>query len=493
MRSKVQRQLEDLGQLNSVCSPRLHSLLRQSHGLGLWADEAKKHDLRGTAIFAAYDPWDTCLRVVPHSFKYFRAAERQGLVNFNDSLTISRALLECCFHLKLQYKGHFSYFFDQPDVKAFLECFHDRQALLDIDNTRGACPDILYEAVPWPLQPRHHLISRTLDQICFQPSEETFTAITDAIEFASWGSWIGFKVDEVCKILMRLKTSSASSPASQSKGIAGRRMIIPFFSQGFQGVVVGFFTGIDNTQSELVRTELLQFGQTLADQWAWQRFRSYWETTQKRHDATHLAEAILQMVSPVSYVIVDAGDQSDGYRLREEGSYWAGYRKLAPNEISMLRSKNCEIRLIDNVAPNCTVTIKVLSSYNVLDQEFTTMRIKMLLSNLIGKQSLGDNELFSLEKLKNKKIMLESRTEHGSVSLALRRQIFVIEKVIMNYRSGAISITNHELLRYLKDKGNHVSSGYQISSHSDEIARFLGPSARVERSRNGIHVRWVPE
>ena len=84
MRSWVHRQLEDLGQLNSACSPRLHTLLRQSHGLGLWAEEDQEHGLRGTAIFAAYDPWDTCLRVVPNSFKYFRAAEKQGLVNFRD-------------------------------------------------------------------------------------------------------------------------------------------------------------------------------------------------------------------------------------------------------------------------------------------------------------------------------------------------------------------------------------------------------------------------
>ena len=492
MRSWVHRQLEDLGQLNSACSPRLHTLLRQSHGLGLWADEDQEHGLRGTAIFAAYDPWDTCLRVVPNSFKYFRAAEKQGLVNFRDSLRISRTLLECCVHLRTQYRGHFSFFFEQPEVKAFLDCFHDRQALLDTENARGACPDIFYEAVPWPLRPGHHLISRTLDQICFQPSEETFTAVTDAIDFASWGPWIGFNVDDVCRILTRLKSPGLSSSAAQA-GVAGRRMIIPFFSQGFQGIVVGFFIGIDNKQSELVRTELLQFGQTLADRWSWQRFSSYWETTQKRHDAARLAEAILQMVSPVSYVIVDVGDQSEGYKLKEEESYWAGYRKLAPNEISMLKSRSCEICLVDAVAPNSTVMVKVLSDYNVLDRDFTTMRIKMLLGNTFGKRTQIEHESFSLDKLRSKKVTLESRSENGPVSLALRRQLYVIEKIILNYRSGYIAVTNHELLRHLKNKSDTVPNGYQISSHSDEIAKFLGSSARVERSRNGINVRWVPE
>ena len=466
----------------------------ESHGLRLWADENSENGLRGTAVFAAYDPWDTCLRVVPNSFKYFRAAEKQGIVNFRDSLIISRALLDCCVHLRSQYRGHFAYFFDLPEVKAFFDCFHDQQALLDTENTRGACSDTFYETVPWPVKPRHHLISRTLDQIIFKPDDtnEPFTAVTTAIDFASWGPWIGLNVNDLCKVFARLK-SPGGAASHPSVSVAGRRMIIPFFSQGFQGIVVGFFTGIDDKQSELVRTELLQFGQTLADRWSLQRFRSYGDTVQRRQDADHIAQAVLQLVSPVSYVIVEAGGRLDGYKLKEEESYWAGYRKLASNEISVLKSRNCEIQMTDTVVPGSNIRVKVLSDYNVLDQEFTRERIKMLLNNPFVKQAPVELESFSMGKLQHKKTLLEMRTENGPVSLAVRRQIFVVEKIIANYHVGSVVITNNDLFRYLKDKSDNVPSGYQISSHSDEISRFLGSSATVERSRNGVHIRWTPE
>ena len=302
--------------------------------------------MRGTSIFAVFDPWDTCLRVVPHSFNYFRAAEKLGLVSFKDSLLISRALIDCCASLQQRYRGHFSYFFDLPEIRPFMASLLDDAALLDTENANGACADIFYGSVPWPLRPRHHLFSRTLPQISFQASRSTnpFTAVTEAIDYASWGPWIGLSVAEVCKILSRLKTAEPPT-LSQAYVIPGRRMIIPFFSQGFQGIVVGFFTGIDDTQAELVRTELLQFGQTLADRWSLLRLRHFWESLRKPAETNQLARAILQLVSPVSYLIVETGSGIEGYKLKDEETYWAGYRAPPPEKSRMLCSRPAEIRL----------------------------------------------------------------------------------------------------------------------------------------------------
>ncbi len=449
---------------------------------------------RGTAIFAAYDPWDTCLRVVPHSFNYFRAAEKQGLVKFKDSLAISRTLLECCAHLQPRYRGHFSYFFDLPEIKPFMMSAQDEETLLDTENTRGACADIFYGTVPWPLRPRHHLISRTLPNISFQASHaaEPFTAVTDAIEYASWGTWIGLNVSDVCKIVSHLK--SAIPPAApQSYVLPGRRMNIPFFSQGFQGIVVGFFTGIEDHQAELVRTELLQFGQTLADRWSFQRCRYFWENLRAHTEKKQLAQAILQMVSPVSYIIVESGDEKEGYRLREEESYWAGYRKLSPNEIDALRVRPAEIRLDETLVPRCSIIIKLLSEYSMLDRGFTKARVDMLLKGPFGTPVEIRATALALETLKSIKAILENRVLNGSVSIAVSRQIFVIEKVINNYTRGFVTVSNHEVLRYLKTKSSKIPSGYQISSHSEDIEKLLGESAAVERSRNGIQIRWTPE
>ena len=449
---------------------------------------------RGTAIFAAFDPWDTCLRVVPRSFKYFRAAEKQGLVNVKDSLAITRSLIDCCSYLQQRYRGHFSYFFDLPEIKPFMTSLLDDASLLDTENVSasGACADIFYATVPWPLRPRHHLISRTLPQISFQASQaaEPFTAINDAIEYASWGPWIGLSVTDVCKFLSHLKTA-VPPPPTHCYVLPGRRMIIPFFSQGFQGLVVGFFTGIDNGQAELVRTELLQFGQTLADRWSLLRWRHFWESLRNQGSPKQLIGAILQLVSPVSYVIIETSSGIEGYKLKDEETYWAGYRTLTSEEARMLSARPAELKLNGTLFPGSAVTIKLLPDYPMLDQEFTKARIDMLLHSPLELCMPMQKSSLTLDALKELRASLDTRSFDGPRSLSVRRQMYVLDKIIRNYPAGAVVVTNNELLRYLKTKTENIPSGYQISSHADDIRKLLGPAATVERSRNGIQIRWM--
>ncbi len=494
MRSWIKRQLDELGVLNSVCLPRLHKLLRETHGLRLWPDDTTTNGSRGTAIFAAFDPWDTCLRIVPRSFRYFRTAERQGLVSFKDSLAISRSLIDCCSYLQQRYRGHFSHFFDLPEIKPFMGGQLDDASLLDTESVAagGACADIFYATVPWPLRPRHHLLSRTLPQISFQASQaaEPFTAITDAIEYASWGPWLGLSVTEVCNILSHLKTATPPPP-SQAYVLPGRRMLIPFFSQGYQGLVVGFFTGVGNDQAELVRTELLQFGQTLADRWSLMRWRRFWESLRKQDSPRQLASAILQLVSPVSYLIMETSSSIEGYKLRDEETYWAGYRTLSAEEARMLCTRPAEIKLNGTLLPGASVTIKLLPDYPMLDQEFTKARIDMLLHSPLELFTPVRESSLTLETLKEMRSSLDTRSNGGPRPLSQRRQMYVLDKIIKNYTTGAIAVTNSELLRYLKTKTDNVPNGYQISSHAEDITKLLGPGATVERSRNGVQIRWM--
>jgi hypothetical protein len=495
MRLWIKRQLDELGELNSVCSPRLHKLFRQSHSLRLWPDDASANGPRGTAVFAAFDPWDTCLRVVPHSFNYFRAAERQGLVNIRDSLAISRTLIDCCRHLQQRYHGHYSYFFDQPEIRPFMTGQLDDDSLLDAESVSGsgACADIFYASVPWPLRPRHHLVSRTQFQIAFKASRagEPFTAVNDAIDYASWGPWIGASVAEICKIISHLK-AGVPPPPSQAYVLPGRRMIIPFFSQGFQGLAVGFFTGIEDSHAELVRTELLQFGQTLADRWSLLRWKHFWESLRQQSEPKRLARSILQLVSPVAYLIVESGGTAEGYKLKDEETYWAGYRTLSPDEARMLAARPAEIKLNGTLFPGSSVTIKLLPEYPMLDQEFTKARIMMLLKSPLELSITIQKASLPLEELRETKAALDTRSSEGGRSLSVRRQLYVLNKVIKTYEAGSVVVTNNELLKYLRTKSETIPSGYQISSHADEIKKLLGPAATVERSRNSIHIRWTP-
>jgi hypothetical protein len=86
---------------------------------------------------------------------------------------------------------------------------------------------------------------------------------------------------------------------------------------------------------------------------------------------------------------------------------------------------------------------------------------------------------------------LDTRSNGGPRPLSQRRQIYVLDKIIRNYSAGAVAVTNSELLHYLKTKTDKVRSGYQISSHAEDIRKLLGQDATVERSRNGVHIRWM--
>ena len=187
-------------------------------------------------------------------------------------------------------------------------------------------------------------------------------------------------------------------------------MIIPFFSQGYQGLVAGFFTGIDDSQAELVRTELLQFGQTLADRWSLMRWRHFWESLRQQGNPKQLAQSILQLVSPVSYVIIETSGSIEGYKLKDEETYWAGYRTLTPEEARMLCARPAELKLNGTLYPGSAVTIKLLPDYPMLDHEFTKARIDMLLHSPLELCLPVQKSSLSLEALKEMKSSLETRS-----------------------------------------------------------------------------------
>lgn len=112
-------QLEDL---NVKCRIHLTKLLSSRHGIGIASTDAGNPEAisRGSAFFAAYDPWDTCWRVPPGSMGYFDIAERTGLVGAADAFLLSRTLLHHGAELSTVYDGWFSSFFREPSIKTIL-------------------------------------------------------------------------------------------------------------------------------------------------------------------------------------------------------------------------------------------------------------------------------------------------------------------------------------------------------------------------------------
>ena len=494
----VHDQLVALGELNRSCSPRLHTLLRDNHNIRLWPDAEGPAGHRGTAIFSAYDPWNTCLRVVPGSFRYFGAAQKQGIINGRESLELSLALIDCCRNLKSRYQGHFSYFYNSPKVLSFLNCQTDIDVLHLLELVEGACADVLYGCVPWPVRPEHHLIARTLRSITFARSatEEPFSQTMDAIEFACWGPWIGFSPQNVKDILAELQSTPPGEDGTQQRSdlsVAGRRMMLPFFSNGFQGIVVGFFIGIDDIAAEHIRTELMQYGQTLADKWSMLRRRHFTEVLKESRSAEHIAEFLVQLVSPVDYVIVRSSDQISGYRLRREGSYWAGHESIEREMLLHLAQQKADIRLGGGEIPGIEAAIKTLSGYSMLDPVLTHARLEMILQHHVEPQAAGPaKSLLTFDALQNLQDLLREKANSGRPSQATLRQQFVVDKVMRNFKSGQISISNNELKSFF-EKAMHVDrsmNGYQISSHIGDIEKIFEGTVKITKTRNSIKLKW---
>lgn len=488
----VQKQLAVLGELNASCSQHLSKLLRANHGIRMWLDDdSSQTALRGTAIFAAYDPWDACLRVVPNSFKYFHAADKLRIINLQEGLRLSRALIRCCLVLRPQYRGRFSSFFDHPEVAPFFSCSDDDQ-LLNMENRKGAaCPDVFYQAAPYPVRPDHHLVARTLRRISVGEAFPTtaFTATIDAIEFACWGPWIGFKPKDLCDVIASLQPKP-NIRRPENLNVEGLKMMIPFFSQGFQGIVVGFFIGINDHTAELVRTELLQFGQTLADTWSLLRTGNFWENIKDyRGDIKQLAFAIINLVSPVEYIIVTVKDQEVGYKFVKEDEYWAGFRQLNTDEISVLKEQSSDIILEDILFEKSRIVIKLLSNYTVFDRFFTSKRIEMLLRHPLDLIPRESRNPLTLESVSQKIKILQGRIAEKP-SIAGCRQLFVAEKISKTFKTGTTSISNSELKRHLEGMKFKVINGYQISSHTAEIQKLFNNVITVEKSANGVNLRW---
>ena len=489
----VENELSTLGELNSHFSLHLHKLLRENHKIHLWHESEGEHfDKRGTAIFVAFDPWKTCLRVAPKSFKYFQASQRHGILTARQSLDLSMALIECCAAMQTAYNGAFAYFFENPNVQTFLRCKGDRALLADTEMTLGiSCADAFYEALPWPLRPNHHLIARNFPLITFDPSNvpDAFSGLSEAIEFTCWGPWIGFCVESITKILSTLQSNSIGQHPKVPR-ISGYRMIMPFFSNGFQGAIVGFFFGIDNTAAELIRSELMQFGQTLADKWALLRQQSFNQVIRNSGDPKQVAEGLLKIVSPVDYIVVDCAGRSAGYRLRREQSYFAGYERLRGLEIEKLKRADPDIFLPDAIAPLCTVRIKTLSGHTTLDKEFTRARLEMALHHLMPKTNGVAGERMTFDRLKAHHDDLQDKLSLGLGSHATHRQYYVIKKMIDSFGVGSAAITNHEVKTYFGTLGDGYTSGYQISSHALDVQKILKDDVEIRKTRKGITISW---
>jgi hypothetical protein len=470
-----------------------------SNGVNVAAEhEDGERSPRGLAFFYAFDPWTTSLRCPQSSVGFFSAARKNHLISDAEAIRLENALVEIAVRIAAKYKGPFEKFFKIAKVNQILNVRERSvmaQAGLPVPEN---WVDSLFEACPFPLHPDRHLAIQNFDEIRTATEVEFYSkspwlSWTEALDLVCLGPWAGLSPASILNMVEALEErESATPPKPVRNSFVGQKVTLPVNSRGLQGVVFGFFRDPPAQKTQIFQS-LLQFGGALADVYADLRWTRFVETL-RNGELTELeiAREVINVVSPVSKVVVQRGTQSAGYKiLEQEAGYWGGYEELSKSELTDPPSKT---RFEVGAPGGLRIFIELLSGWTSLDPEFAEIRLKSNLECVFEQITPAQNEIVLPEKEVDELLSRFQGIRTGSRSVPKLRKYYVIEAVRQNWRQGGVRITNSALKTFLEKELNHdVGSGYQITSFIPEAEGIFGGKVKVTKeSNNSIFISWNP-
>jgi hypothetical protein len=251
-----------------------------------------------------------------------------------------------------------------------------------------------------------------------------------ALDIAAFGAWTGLSVKDAGQALSWLQKPSDHADAEDivlSPNGSAERLVMPFFSHGFQGTVFGFFIGLQDAQKEHILKALVQFGQSLADNYAFFRRNDCLKKLQQKRDAASLASALLGVVSPVEHLVVEKDGRHHAYSLKREDGYWAGYHELRGGHAAELGRElefagKCQ-RLDQNImGDRFRLIVKPVQDRDSLDPVFSWISLQARLSEILHVPSqAGGSHPLTLHALLSLKEALESKIVRGGHAAVHRR------------------------------------------------------------------------
>jgi hypothetical protein len=503
--------LSELASINSQTSAHLREIL-ESHGVSFnHGDKTAPSRARGTAQFTAFDPDYTCLRFPPLTVRFFQDAVKFNVLTNAEAQEISFQVALCCQKHGQEYKGAFSTNLSSSIFGDFLTGALTRNGFLYRESVYGWCVDAFAAQMPWPVIPDFHLRvtgyrpARVSRQGILGGGRGPFLRFVNAIDIAALGARGGLSVTSVMQALSWLNEPSMpadSSDVALEVSETSERLVLPFFSYGFQGAVFGTFTGLEASQKEPVFKALVQFGQSLSDAYASLRRNDCLQILKGDRDVASIASAFLKVVSPIEHLIVEKDGRFCSYSLEREDGYWAKYRELrgAPAaELSQQVEFQSHCFKIEQhfMGDRFRLIIKPVEDSESLDPIFTWISLEARLSEALHVQSAaGTRDPLSLSMLTSMKEALESKSLHGPEATSRSRgdigrlkRLCIIELIIENFERGDIELTNHTLKSRLEKKlGSRAPiklNGYQIAGRAlqrvqNEFAEEFRRSVKFE-------------
>jgi hypothetical protein len=396
------------------------------------------------------------------------------------------------------YNGAFSPFFSNPFVRTIFNNVDDLDYLADSAlAVSGSWVDRLFETCPFPLYPSRLLEVQSFRQITMEGEIEFYSrtpwlAWCEALDLICLGPWAGFMPSTLATMVTALESKVAKlSPDAVNLGntVLCRKVVLPMFSRGLQGIVVGLFTDVPKQEIEPILTTLIQFGETLSDVYADLRWKHFTDALETQLDEKALAREVINAVSPVGKLIVGREGRRAGYKLGYEADYWSGYEPLAQAELNAERSKHG----FSVMSPSgAEIYIEPITDIPHINSEFTRIRLENYLSQVFGSIATSSNDdVLSLKDVQRRLGEYKAYADDRSASLAKLRQFYVISKVEQHWHDGGVKVTNNELKRFFENLGREAKNGYQVTSFAAEFEKIFEDRVTATKTRNALSLTWT--
>lgn len=474
---------------------------------------------RGELLFMQFLPRETTLFRIADFPRYFHSGLRHDLLSARDARRIAHQQVLTGAVLRKKYEklnGRFLKNLQTGKIGEFLDSASDPMALKRTEERETWFPDILPEQFGWPCVIDEHMSVKGFKELrldyqsILEIAQHPMRALTAAMEIVRIGPWLGVSPDDIITCLKLLEGSEPPLMREKTTTVYAEGIIIPFFAGGFQGAIFGSFRGLKDEQREPLWELLKQAGQFFADQCALSRRTLLSKfIADEGLNAKTLAESIVNIASPIEYVIVSSSERKYALILQNEVNYLAGYNIVKDENVdNIINSDNSELLNGHALDMHFSISLKTLDGHFAIDPVFYELRIKNAIREFLLHVSQPSHLTFS-ERTEDEIEYLDINDLNRNI-FALQHQLNVsrganiaakllcfFEMVRDKLAVGELRLLNNEMKRSMTKRLTRVTrTGYHVSGKAlkgfeNSVNNILPRKFRFEPlNQNVIRVSW---
>jgi hypothetical protein len=494
--------IDELGDLYLACSTHLFENFERA-GIAHWW-ENKPGAPKGAAIFTYYDAEKTCLRLMPNAPKLFQAAINSDLISQAQARLLTHELVTTLGLLVEEYSGCFAAEIKESPVGQCLRYVAEPQARSILTAHHNLGPDQLFAAMPWPLVPEVHFKLCTFSAAGIRrpyvedASQNPLRAMGIATDLVTWGA--GLEMQSIVEFLNWMRSKPpARPPLAQEDHFDWRKILIPCFVGGFQGMAFGLFCKLPPHLEQFVTAQLHQFSSTVGGAVARQRERVGALALSRASTLSDYAQAFKRMLPPTEHIVFAAGGEKIGFKLERQHDHLAGYRMLRGDELAAALADTQNAKLASPGSPGQPeIFAKFLANPDILSPVFTLLRLQ---PSIAGLPAFASTE--SVQALKHSELAflchsLQRQIKEGQGALAASKKLLLVEAALRDFEAGETVLSNNKARQFTERALGKPNPGYHVAGKAakkfeEDIKKMMPQRFVFEAvSAHSVRVRWRP-